>query len=417
MSAACTDKSRSGGMSMEAILTAEHTDPAVEATLAPWPQRARAAAGTASQHAQAVDSASRFPSEAFAAIKAQRLLSILVPQRLGGEGGCIGDVAEVCYRLGQACASTAMIYAMHNIKVACLVRHAARSHALEQLLRRLSSEQLLLASSTTEGQGGGNVRSSDAALDYTDGRVSLERQASVISYGAQADAILTTARRSGDAEASDQVLVAFLKSDYTLTLRQRWSALGMRGTCSEGYTLKASGAADQVLPEPYEIIHAHTMVPFAHLLWGSVWAGIAAAATARAQAFVRKAMRQSGGQPPPGAPHLARAVSSLRTLRGMLANAQRSYTSLLGDAKGLASLEFQSMITLTKVEASELAVSIVLAAWRVCGLSGYRTDSEFSIERHLRDVMSAPLMINNERILSNLASSVLFTAVPDGLCD
>jgi acyl-CoA dehydrogenase len=404
-------------MPMEATLTTDPSGAAAEGALAALPDRVQVAAALASQHAPAVDAASRFPSEAFGAIKAQRLLSILVPKGLGGEGCAIGDVADVCYRLGQACASTAMIYAMHNIKIACLVRHAGGSRALEQLLRRVSAEQLLLASSTTEGQGGGNVRSSEAALHHVDGRISLERHASVISYGAQADGILTTARRSAEAAASDQVLVAFLKSDYTLTLRQRWSALGMRGTCSEGYTLKASGAADQVLPEPYECIHAQTMVPCAHLLWGSVWAGIAAGATARAQAFVRHAMRQGGSPPPPGAPHLARALASLRTLRGMLANALRTYESRMADAKALTSLEFQSMITLTKVEASELAVSIVLAAWRVCGLSGYRTDTEFSIERHLRDVLSAPLMINNERILTNLASTALFTPVADRLRD
>jgi acyl-CoA dehydrogenase len=402
---------------MDATLTADHSDAPAESTLVAFSDRVRIAATIAGQHAPSVDAASRFPSEAFAAIKAQRLLAIMVPEELGGEGCSLGDVAEVCYRLGQVCASTAMIYAMHNIKIACLVRHAGASGALRQLLRRVSAEQLLLASSTTEGQGGGNVRSSEAALHYADGRVTLERQASVISYGAQADAIVTTARRSADAAASDQVLVAFLKSDYTLTPRQRWSALGMRGTCSEGYTLKASGAPDQVLPEAYESIHAQTMVPSAHLLWGSVWAGIAAAATARAQAFVRHAMRQGGGQAPPGAPHLARALSSLRTLRGMLTHAQRTYESRMTDAKALTSLEFQSMITLTKVEASELAVAIVMAAWRVCGLSGYRTDSEFSIERHLRDVLSAPLMINNERILANLTSTVLLTAVPDRLRD
>src|SRR5256885_16602543 len=83
-------------------------------------------------------------------------------------------------------------------------------------------------------------------------------------------------------------LIAFLKDDYTLARLQGWNTLGMRGTCSEGYTLKASGTADQILPEPYEAIHPQTMVPCAHLLWGSVWAGVAADATARAQAFIRQ---------------------------------------------------------------------------------------------------------------------------------
>jgi acyl-CoA dehydrogenase len=310
-----------------------------------------------------------------------------------------------------------MIYAMHQIKTACIVRHMRGSSALERLLRRLCAEQLLLASSTTEGQGGGNVRSSEAPIEYQDGRISLERRASVISYGAYADGIVTTARRTASAESSDQVLVAFLKDDYTLTRLQGWNTLGMRGTCSEGYTLKASGAADQMLPDPYATIHPQTMVPTAHLLWGSVWAGIAASATGRAQGFIRQAARQSGGQMPPGAPNYTKALASLRTLRGMLASSLRGYQAAMGDPKALASLEFQTMITLTKVEASELAVSIVMTALRTCGLSGYRTDSEFSIERHLRDVLSSPIMINNDRILANLASSSLLAPIPASLSD
>lgn len=380
-------------------------------------QRCAAIAAVAVRHATEVDSAPRFPAEAFAAAKAQRLLGIFVPPHLGGEGVAVREVADVCYRLGQACSSTAMIYAMHQVKVACLVRHGRGSEAIERLLRRLCAEQLLLASSTTEGQGGGNVRSSEAAVEHRDGRVHLERRASVISYGAQADGIVTTARRAADADPSDQVLIAFLKEDYTLERLQSWNTLGMRGTCSDGYTLKASGSAGQVLPEPYGTIHARTMVPCAHLFWGSVWAGIAAGAATRAQAFVRHAARHAGGQAPPGAPQLTKALSTLRTLRGVLANSLRAYESRMDDPKALAALDFQSQITLTKVEVSELAVATVLTAMRVCGLSGYRCDSEFSIERHLRDVLSSPLMINNDRILSSLAGTSLMASVPTSLND
>lgn len=189
----------------------------------------------------------------------------------------------------------------------------------------------------------------------------------------------------------------------------------MRGTCSEGYSLKATGTPDQILPDPYESIHTQTMVPFAHLLWSSVWAGIAANATARAQAFIRHAARRSKGQMPPGASQLTKALASLGTLRGMLATSRRAYERSMSDPNALTSLEFQSMITLTKVEASELAVSIVFSALRACGLSGYRTDGNFSIERHLRDVLSALIMINNDRILSNLAASSLITPISASL--
>jgi acyl-CoA dehydrogenase len=388
-----------------------------ESAVATLGERAAAVAAIAARHAAEVDSTPRFPTESFAAVKAQRLLGILVPAKLGGEGAAVREVADVCYRLGQACSSTAMIYAMHQVKVACLVRHGQGSDTIVRLLRRLCAEQLLLASSTTEGRGGGNVRSSEAAVEHRDGRIHLERQATVISYGSQADGVVTTARRTADAESSDQVLIAFLKEDYTLTRLQGWNTLGMRGTCSEGYTLKASGSPGQVLPGPYETIHARTMVPCAHLFWGSVWAGIAAGAAARAQAFVRHAARHSGGQAPPGTPQLTQVLSQLRTLRGVLANALRAYESKMDDPKALGALEFQSQITLTKVEVSELAVAAVLTALRVCGLSGYRCDSEFSIERQLRDVLSSPLMINNDRILSSLAGTSLLAPVPTSLSD
>ena len=227
-----------------------------------------------------------------------------------------------------------------------------------------------------------------------------------------ADGIVTTARRAADAAGSDQVLLVLLKSDYTLERLQAWDTLGMRGTHSEGFTLRARADADQVMPEPYERIHAQTMVPFAHLLWGSVWAGIAAVATGKAQTFIRHAMRNSNGQMPPGAAHFTQAVSTLRTLRGVLSAAMRSYEAVMSDEKAIASLEFQSMITLTKVQVSELAATTVMSAMRACGLSGYRNDTEFSIGRHLRDVLSAPIMISNDRIMANLATTSLMTPLP-----
>jgi acyl-CoA dehydrogenase len=374
-------------------------------------------ANIAARHALAVDNAGRFPAEALKALRMQRLLGVQVPVALGGESLGIGDLADLCYRLGQACASTAMVFAMHQIKVACIARHMGDNATLQTMLRRLCAEQLLLASSTTEGQGGGNIRSSEAPIEYQpDGRISLERRASVISYGAYADGIVTTARRATDAASSDQVLVAFFKEDYTLVRLQSWDALGMRGTCSEGYALKASAPAGQIIPEPYEVIHARTMVPFAHLLWGSVWAGIAAAAVARAQAFVRNVLRVSG-QLPPGAPQCTRAAATLRTLRGMVSTVLRRYEQCMNDAEALAALDFQTMINLTKVEASELAVATVTNAMRACGLAGYRNDSEFSIGRHLRDVLSAPIMINNDRILANLTPSVLLSPIASSLRD
>src|SRR5262249_43276481 len=113
--------------------------------------RAKAAAEVAAQHAEAVDREARFPREAFAAIREQKLLGILIPAALGGEEASPAEVAEICYILGGACASAAMIFAMHQVKIGCLVRHARGVAWQENLQRRIAAEQLLMASSTTEG--------------------------------------------------------------------------------------------------------------------------------------------------------------------------------------------------------------------------------------------------------------------------
>jgi len=379
--------------------------------------RAEKVAAVAAQHAASVDNESRFPAEALAAARAARLMSIAVPREFGGEGASISDVADVCYALGRACASTAMIYAMHQTKVACLTRHGSGSAWHQRLLRRLCSEQMLLASSTTEGERGGDVRNSAAPIERSDARIALERCATVISYGEAADGIVTTARRSPEAASTDQVLVVFLKQDYTLERQLGWDALGMRGTCSAGFKLIAAAASEQILPVSYDQIHTRTMMPAAHLLWSGAWAGIAATATDRARAFVRKARQRADGALPPGAPHLTRATASLQKLRTLVAGALRRFELAAGDPVALDSIDFQTAMNLHKVNASELAVATVMSAMQACGIAGYRNDGEFSIGRHLRDILSSPVMISNDRILANVAMASLLTGALASLRD
>src|SRR6185437_4522127 len=335
---------------------------------------------------------------------------------LGGEDASHHDVVEACFILGQACSSTALIYAMHQVKMACIVRHARGSTWHEAFLARIAAEQLLLASSTTEGQSGGAIRSSDAPVTLDAGRIRLSREASVISYGEIADGLVTTARRAPEAAASDQVLLVLDRRDYTLTRTRGWDVLGMRVTVSAGFALAAEADPAQILPDPYARIHAESMVPSAHLFWSAVWAGIAAAAVGRAQRYTRKALRGVEDKAPPSARHLTRAIASLRMLRALLAAQAARFETLKDDRTALAALDFQTGVTLLKVDASELAVETVMHALRACGLSGYRNDGDASLSRHLRDVLSAPMMINNDRILTDLATASLVAELPLAIC-
>ncbi len=81
-------------------------------------ERTASVAAAAAAEAEEVDRDARFPRAAIDAARQRRLLGIQIPQQFGGDGATIFDITDMCYALGRACASTAMIFAMHQTKVA-----------------------------------------------------------------------------------------------------------------------------------------------------------------------------------------------------------------------------------------------------------------------------------------------------------
>jgi acyl-CoA dehydrogenase len=368
---------------------------------------ARIAREVVAPAAGSVDREARFPVEGINALREAKLLSALVPTSLGGLGCTISQVAEMCHILGQSCANTAMVFAMHQIQVACLVRHGAGSRYVENYLRELVENQLVLASATSEVNVGGDVRTSVCSVERTGGEFSLRKQAPVISYGEYADDILVTARRQPDSPPSDQVMVLARRATTTLERTAGWDALGFRGTCSCGYILEARGSVEQILPGGYDDMSSRTMLPVSHILWSSLWLGIAAEAVSRARAFVRDAARKKPGSIPAGATRLAEVVALLQTMRSGVQDAVSAYEAMYDDADGLTALGFALRMNNLKVQSSKLVVDIVAQALTVCGIAGYKTDSKYSVERHLRDAYGAGIMINNDRILGASASMLL----------
>lgn len=352
-----------------------------------------------------VDAQARFPRESVDALRARGLLAALIPEGLGGGGASVAEIAAATEALGRHCASTAMIFAMHQIQVACLVNHGGTPH-LQQLLRDIARDGLLLASATTEVGIGGDVRSSSCAVEIGE-RYSLTKQAPVISYGAYADIILATARRTPDSPASDQSLVVCRRASYTLEPTGVWDTLGFRGTCSPGFVLRAEGVPDDILPEPFADISARTMLPTAHLLWGSVWLGLAGSAVDTARRFVRAQARKQPGVVPPAALRLAELMSVHQQLAETVHGGVRRYTEAVEDSDQLSSLGFAISMNSVKTIASTLVVDIVSRSLLICGIVAYAANTPYSLGRELRDAYGAALMVNNDRILQNTSQLLL----------
>lgn len=352
-------------------------------------------------HADDVDREARFPIETITALREIDALSALVPTELGGGGVSFEAIAAACFELGRSCGASAMVFAMHQIQVDSIVRHRADSAWFEAYLRELSRDQRLIASATSEVGTGGDMGSSVATvLPGEDGTCSFEKQAPTISYGAYADDLFTTVRRSPDAEPGDQVIVLTHKDQMTMEPKGSWDPLGMRGTCSPGALVKATFPAEQILPTPFALISSVSMTPVSHILWSQLWLGIATDAFDRARAFVRAAAKRTPGETPSSAVRLSHLMSDLSLLRAEVSSALTQYTAELAvnDGESLQTMASALRYNNLKIAASEQAPRVCQGALGVGGIMAFKNDTPFSVGRHLRDTMSACLMVANERI-------------------
>ncbi|NLH79854.1 MAG: acyl-CoA/acyl-ACP dehydrogenase [Phyllobacteriaceae bacterium] len=371
----------------------------------------RVAEEVAAQHAADVDAKGRFPAETFEALKRERLLGVWIPKEYGGEGISLTEMCDLVSRLGQACGSSAMIYGMHQIKMSSLIRHSGESPWHQDYMRECASDQLLLGSATTEGGIGGDLRNSICAVEVEGDRYRLTKQATCISYGRSADAILATCRRGPDSASSDQVMVVCKKGDYTLRETVGWDTMGMRGTRSEGFELISAGDARQIFVAPFGEIAAQSMLAMAHIIWCATWFGIAADTVVKSQAFVRAEAKKKPGVVPPGALRLAEVSASLQKMKSLLVAGIARYEAALADEALMNTLSFIAELNTIKVSASELGIEIAQKALMITGLAGYRNEGPFSIARNYRDLLSAAIMINNDRILGNTANLLLMSKV------
>jgi acyl-CoA dehydrogenase len=82
----------------------------------------------------------------------------------------------------------------------------------------------------------------------------------------------------------------------------------------------------------------------------------------------------------------------------MLASAANMFT-VLGQSPEMESPSFVSSVRNLKVVSSELAVKIATSALAICGIAGYKSDTPFALDRHIRDAHGAVVMVSNERYL------------------
>ena len=239
----------------------------------------------------------------------------------------------------------------------------------------------------------------------------------MISYGAQADAVVTTARRDANADASDQVLVVFEKKNYSLEITGGWDTLGMRGTCSSGFALKAIGAPEQIMPVPYgEDSQRNHGAHLASDVGGQLGrhrrrrGGAGAQIHAQGASVPARCRRACRISP--------KSLAKLRSLRALIAASLNRYESIAQDPKALSLGGFPD-----RDQSSEGGRFGTGGGNRDGGDARHgpfrlsQRHRGFASAAALRDVLSSPIMINNDRILANLSASTLLSEIPSSIRD
>lgn len=216
--------------------------------------------------AQQVDAEGNFYAGHVKTLSDAGLLGLIIPEQYGGLGGGLRDLAAATYAMGTVCPSTALAYFFHCSSAS---RGLLALEALEAGLFRQDEiapvtafAEKVLYSMGRDGQWLANfasetVKSQTAAITINTKAVPIDGGyllSGVKSFGCAtgvADRYLVTASLDGYQDASGLCTFFIDRDAKGVSERQKWDALGMRGTATHGLILQdVFVAAEDALTVP-----------------------------------------------------------------------------------------------------------------------------------------------------------------------
>ncbi|MEJ2814808.1 acyl-CoA dehydrogenase family protein [Caulobacter sp. CCG-8] len=341
-----------------------------------WLARADALAQIIAAQAAAHDADDSFVADAYAQLKAQGFFKALVPIEFGGGGASVAEVCRVIRRLGAACGSTALAFAMHSHLVAAAAwRWRKQGAPTEGLLKRVAAEDLVLVSS-----GGSDwLASGGTAVKVEGGFAITARKA--FSSGCLAGDLLSTSAVWNDPEGGPTVLhFAVPLKGPGVEIIETWRTLGMRGTGSHDVVL-----TDVFVPEAaisgrrpsgpwHPLFHIIGMIAFPLIY--SAYLGVAEGARAQALELV-------GRKSPDAA-----AAELVGSIENAFAGAEMAWERMVDTAEtGVPGPETTSRVMIGRTLLAQNAIATVERAMEAAGGASFYRDT--GLERAFRDVQGA----------------------------
>jgi alkylation response protein AidB-like acyl-CoA dehydrogenase len=328
------------------------------------------------------DKEGRFPKENIAALRKAGLLSLVSAKSVGGRGQGLRTAVAAAERIANECASTAMIYMMHNSAAAVI-----EAHGTEAMRRSIAEGGKLatLAFSETGSRSHFWVPVSTATKSAVGIRLNAVKQ--LITSAGNCDIYVWSSRPA----ASDglSTLWAVPSDAAGLTIAKPFDGLGLRGNSSAPITAK-----DVLIPEANRLgedgkgldVMLQNVLPFFSLQNCAVSLGMMQATLARTIQHATSSQFSYDGSKIADLPqvrgHIAKMQVKIDLVKALLLDALDAIEQGRADAM-LRVLE-------AKLAGSETSLEVHDLAMRVCGGAAFRKD--LGIERFFRDSRASTVM-------------------------
>jgi isovaleryl-CoA dehydrogenase len=345
-----------------------------------------------------VDRECAFPAASLRALADAGALGLIVPEEYGGVGGGLGSLAEACESVGAACASTGMVFLMHEVTAATVA--IGGGPAAAELLPRLASGTAVGTLAFSERGTGAHFYNPGLKAVRKDGEVTISGRKSFVTSGGHADVYLVLVQ--GEAEGTaDAYLVS--RDDPGVRFDGAWDGLGMAGNSSIALELAEVQVGDAArigaAGKAVELVFG-VVAPFFLVGLAAVNVGIAAAA-ARAATEHAASRRYPDGSSLAEIQHVQHLIADM-DLATREARLVVREAAALGDAGDESALV---VIMEAKVAATEAAASVTQKALEATGGQGYTPS--LPIERHLRDARAGAVMAPTNAVLRNWIGKAL----------
>lgn len=349
---------------------------------------AQALAPELAAEAGQVDRQAAFPAKNISRLGDRGLLGLVVPASLGGMEADPATFARVVLNIGEACASTGLVFVMHCCAAEVISRHGHKELAARIIPEIVAGKHLSTLAFSERGTGG-HFYASDSKSISTGAAIALSGEKCFVTSGSHADSYVLTAQSFGADACTDTSVYLVERTNPGLHFEGDWNGLGMRGNSSIFLRMN-----ECLVPDTCAIgeqggamgIALSTVLPGFLLGSAAVNTGIARAALRASIAHV-KARQYS---------HTGQALDSIAVIRRYLGEMQIAVDAseaMMLDAASRWNEGADELLLRTlkaKQFACRAATEVTRNAMQVCGGIAYAGES--CVARNFRDAMAGPVM-------------------------